>query len=145
MKQTGVFNVGLAAFVVLGVAAVAVCLGLWSFYESRHELDQRQIAEVDGKYKKAHSELTTAQSEAIAARLANAECLGIVKRQTEGLRNIVRERDEALRGWQAQRDAARKEGAAANRRIADLMNRIPPEGFVEQCKALEELRLRYRP
>lgn len=137
------FNVGLAAFIVLGVAALAVCLGLWSYYESRHEFDQKELADVRNKYTQAHAALTTCQSEVVAARVSIGEFQATVRRQNEALQAVVKERDGALLAYQAARDAARKEGVAAGARIADLMSRVAPVEFLEQCKALEKLRAEY--
>ena len=143
MKQTGVFNVGLAAFVVLGAAALAVCLALWAHYESRHEFDQKELSEVRAKYSQAHAALTTCQSEVVAARVSIGEFQATVRKQNEALQAVVRERDGAMLAYQAERDAARKAGVAAGARIADLMSRVAPVEFVEQCKALEKLRAEY--
>lgn len=144
-RQRGVFNVGLVAFLAVGAAAVAVCLSLWSYYETRHKLDARSIAEAEAKYKTAHGELTTCVSEVAAVRLANTEFGTQVKKQNEAIEVILKEREDASLKWRAERDAANRARVAAGKRMADLLNLVPPEGFVEQCKALEKLRLEYRP
>jgi len=141
--ERGIVNVGLAAFVLLGVAAVAVCFALWSYYESRHEFDQKELADVRAKYSKAHSDLTTCQSEVVAARVSIGEFQATVRKQNEALQTVIKERDGALLAYQSARDAARKEGVAAGARIAELMSRVAPVEFIEQCRALDKLRTEY--